>query len=159
MKNYFPILLVLLFGYSCSKSPLKIREIHIHSDARPQQRLKTPSQFISIAWSDLTGSNIDPQLRDNLQATWESFGDEHMAAELIIRNLVSRPEVQIPEDSSMRKDPGGFIRDACLRFYNRKPDPWEAWEMERNIHNDSSGKLNPSLIWIGIMTSEEYRFQ
>ena len=156
-KNIIFIFLLACSFVGCRKKVLYVNEIHIPVENTQKKYQKTPSQFISIAWSDLTGTTIDPQYRDNLQGGYESFGDEQFIESWIIRNMMQRPEVKIPPRDSMVINPDSFIRSSYLKFFNREPSGIEIWSIIELIKQDSSMQISPKIFWLSIMESDEYR--
>lgn len=153
----------LFFGFwfltfnGCKKNVLTINEIHISSSVELSNHEKSPGQFISIAWSDLTGNSIDPQYRDNLQSSYESFGDEKLIEKIIVLNMMQRTEVKIPPSDSLYLFPGNFIRLSYQRFFNREPSGNELWQLETLIKHDSARMITPRVVWLSMMLSNEYR--
>jgi hypothetical protein len=85
-----------------------------------------------------------------------AIGDKQVADNLIINNYVNSSGVNIPSDSDMRNDIPKFVEETYLRFFLRKPTPYEAKFMKEAIESDPG--LTPKLIYEAFAQSNEYKF-
>jgi hypothetical protein len=159
-KTILPFLLLsLLTQFSCNKEQraiYQVQEQELYQSSAEKKNLKTTTQFISIAYNDLFGTNITSSELTKLDVAYQSLGDKHVLEDMIVKSLVNRSGVQIVSNSVMRADVPVFVEAVYLRFYNRKPNEFEAWKMKDLI--EKSTDLIPQMIYYSMMTSEEYRF-
>jgi hypothetical protein len=159
-KILFAFLFLSLLGQmSCNKEKravYQVQEQELYQSASEKKNLKTTTQFISIAYNDLFGTNITNSELTKLDVAYQSLGDKHVLEDMIVKSLVNRPGVQIVTNAAMRADIAAFVEGVYLRFYNRKPNEFEAWKMKDFI--EKSTTLTPNMIYYSMMTSEEYRF-
>lgn len=128
----------------------------VYQNAAEKRSLKSESEFISIAYSDLFGNAISYNELQKIQDPYLSFGDKSLIVDLIIRNFLSKPNVDIPTDAAMRSNVASFVTDAYLKIYNRKPNEFEQWKMEQLINTDNA--ITAELIYYALLTSNEYRY-
>ncbi|MCI5058248.1 MAG: hypothetical protein MRY83_19210, partial [Flavobacteriales bacterium] len=117
---------------------------------------KTTSEFISIAYSDLFGTTIDDQKLTDLSLALVAFGDKKLIEDMIIKNFLNEPGSNIPSVQDMQGDIPKFIQETYRKFYNRDPNEFETWQIEKAINEDSN--LTPELIYYAFLTSNEYRY-
>lgn len=161
MKNQFISLaiLILLGVASCNKEQRVIYEVQqqeLYQNSSQKQTLKTTTQFISIAYNDLFGTNITGDELTKLDVAYQSLGDKHVLEDMIVKSLINRPTVQIVSNTTMRADIDEFVKSVYLRFYNRNPNEFEAWKLKDLIEKNTD--ITPKMIYYSMMTSEEYRF-
>lgn len=155
----FLFLLILLSLAACKKEPVYVYEVDDVTVRKPdseKKNVKSTTEFISIAYSDLFGSQITQAKLVNLQLAYAAFGDLKLMEELIIKNFLNESGVDIPSNTEMRNDAGKFVDDSYIKFYNRRPDEFEKWHVVSVINDDT--QLTPELIWFAMMTSNEYRY-
>lgn len=162
MKNKFGfalLLTALLAVASCNKERrviYQVEEQELYQHSSEKRNLKTTTQFISIAYNDLFGTNITTDELTKLDVAYQSLGDKHVLEDMIVKSLINRGGVQIVSDATMRTGVAEFVEGAYLRFYNRKPNEFEAWKMKDLIEKNSN--ITAKMIYYSMMTSEEYRF-
>lgn len=149
--------LILVTGCQKGLKVYEIEPIHISPNKPRRPFVKNTEQFIAIAFSDLTGQPINQSELNSLKLIYESVGDMKMVEELIIKNLLNRPDIQIPSRPEMLNDIPGFIQLSWLKFYNREPTESERWQLEKMIKEDKNETITPELLWFSLMTSNEYR--
>jgi hypothetical protein len=151
--------LLLLTISSCHKEQraiYQVQEQELYQSAAEKKTLKTTTQFISIAHNDLFGTNITSSELTKLDVAYQSLGDKHVLEDMIVKSLINSGNVQIVSNTTMRADVPAFVEGVYLRFYNRKPNEFEAWKMKDLIEKNSD--ITPQMIYYSMMTSEEYRF-
>ena len=144
---------------SCTKEKDYIYEINpvtVQQQGADKNNLKSPDQFISIAWQDLFGSNIPQNEMAKMTTVSTAFGDKKVVEDLIIRNFLNKPGLQIPSVPSINGDTAAFIKQTYMKFYNREAGVFEEHYLKEQF------RLNPSLkpegLYYALMTSDEYRF-
>lgn len=156
----FSFIVFLIVFSACKKEEQQVvynvNPEKVYQNAAEKRSLKSETEFISIAYSDLFGNAISYNELQKIQAPYLSFGDKSLIVDLIIRNFLSKPNVAIPTDVVMRSNVAEFVSDAYLKIYNRKPNEFEQWKMEQLINTDN--EITAELIYYALLTSTEYRY-
>jgi hypothetical protein len=159
-KIVLPLFSLLLVAISsCHKEQraiYQVQEQELYQSSAEKKTLKTTTQFISIAYNDLFGTNITSSELTKLDVAYQSLGDKHVLEDMIVKSLINSGNVQIVTNTVMRADVPAFVEGVYLRFYNRKPNEFEAWKMKDLIEKNAD--ITPQMIYYSMMTSEEYRF-
>lgn len=159
-KIVLPVCIVLvLLQFSCNKEQraiYQVQEQELYQNSSEKKNLKTTTQFISIAYNDLFGTNITSAELTRLDVAYQSLGDKSVLEDMIVKSLINRGGVQVVSNTVMRADVAAFVESIYLRFYNRKPNEFEAWKMKDLIEKNTD--VTPQMIYYSMMTSEEYRF-
>ena len=151
--------LVVLSLSACNKDKeyiFEVDEVDLYQSATEKNRLKSETEFIAIAYSDLFGTSINSGQMDKLIQAYLAFGDKVIIQDFITRNFLNEPSANIPSDATMRADMPAYVDEVYTRFYNRKPTEFELWQMEKLISEDAG--MTSELVIYAIMTSEEYRY-
>lgn len=164
MKRISQYLLLAFVGVvftfsACKKENVYIYEVNDVDVAKPdadKPNVKSTTEFISIAYSDLFGTQISQAKLVNLQLVYAAFGDLKLMEEMIIKNFLNETGVDIPSSQEMRADVELFVEESYIKFYNRRPNEFEKWHVVNTINEDT--ELTPELIWYAMMTSNEYRY-
>ena len=158
MKNIARLLILLaVIVAGCNKEKRYIYEVQqqeLYQSASNKQTLKTTSQFIAIAYSDLFGGSITNTELTKFDVALQAFGDKSVLQDMIVKSLINRSGIQMPDNTAMRADIPSFVEQTYLRFYNRKPTETEAWKLKSLI--ESNADINPKMVYYSLMTSEEY---
>ena len=153
------IALLVLYLLGCKEEEgqtlFEVQEVAISQEGVKKPNIKTTIEFISIAYSDLFGKTLDSRQLNELATSYASFGDKKLIEDLIIKNFLKDPEVNIPSEASMRSDVQAFVMVTYQKFYNRDPNEFELWHMIQEIEEDNS--FTPEIIYYAFMTSNEYR--
>lgn len=153
------ILLLTITVFSCTKEKTYLYEVApvtVEQDGSNKNNLKSDFEFISIAYSDLFGTTISRDDLVDLSLAYSSFGDRKLVEDMIIRNFLNNPSVNIPTDTQMRNDIALFINDTYKKLFNRAPNEFESWYVVNLIENDTD--ITPEIIFYSFMTSNEYRY-
>ena len=121
-----------------------------------KDKQKTSEQYISILYANLFQNAVSQNDLVELAELRLCIGDKQAADELILNNFVNSGNVTIPSDSEMRADVEKFIEDTYLRFFLRKPNAYEVFELKKEIEDDEG--LTPELIYQAFALSNEYKF-
>lgn len=159
MKNliYTPLLLLLLV--SCKKETTyvyDVADVEVSKPAAEKDRVKSQTEFIAIAYSDLTGNNVNVNTLETFLAPYQAFGDQKLIEQMIIKSLLNLSNANIATNTNMRADVNAFVTDCYTRFYNREPDEFELWYFKDLIEQDAN--ITPTEVYFAIMTSDEYRY-
>jgi hypothetical protein len=144
---------------SCKKEITYVYDVNpvlITPDGSNKPNVKTTAEFISIAYSDLLGKAISNAEQQQLNVAYTSFGDKKLIEDLIIKNLLIKPGAQIPSKATMIQDVDGFITNSYKKFYNRQPNAFELYYLQKLITTNTN--VTPMLVYYAMMTSNEYRY-
>lgn len=149
--------LVLIFT-ACRKKEYtyEVNGEEVVKDGVTKTNLKTDVEFISIAYSDLFGTTITNDKLVKLNIEYDAFGDKKLIEDLIVRNFLNDPAVQLPTKAYMDANLDAFISDTYKKFFNRLPNEMEAWNLKKIISADNT--ITPELVYYSFMTSNEYRY-
>ena len=156
------ILLAAFFLFAtsaCNKDQRVTYEVQtkeLYQSAAQKQTLKTTIQFVSIAYSDLYNSSITSDQLNKLDLAYQAMGDKKIIEDMIIKNFLNQASSIIPTNTIMRNDVAAFVQNTYLRFYNRKPNEFEAWKMKDMIEKNTD--ITPKMVYYTLMTSNEYRY-
>lgn len=150
---------MVLFSAGCQKEKNIIYEVNDVDVEKPNANkdyVKSLTEFISIAYTDLFGLNITQAQLQTLSVPYSGFGDLKLIEDLIIRNFLNSSTVVIPTDAEMRADVDQFLLDTYQKFFNRYPNEFELWHMKNKINDNAD--ITPELFYYAMMTSNEYRY-
>ena len=152
----FLVFVVLLYTGCNKRYVYEVQTQEIYQTASQKQTLKTTTQFVSIAYSDLYNTSITNDQLNKLDIAYQSLGDKKIIEDMIIKNFLQQANSLIPSNTVMRSDIPAFVQNAYLRFYNRKPNEFEAWKVKDMIEKNVD--ITPKMIYYSLMTSDEYRY-
>jgi len=154
------ILCSLLILLSCHKEKNAIYELNdvtIEQNSSNKEHLKTTTEFISIAYSDIFGTVITTSKLSDLSRIYSAFGDKKLIEEMVIKNFLNEPSIQIPQiDRNSISTINEFVNSTYRKLYNRNPDAYELWFISDMIQEDTD--LTSELIHFSLMTANEYRY-
>lgn len=159
--NYTTVALAIaIFGMvGCQKEQniiYEVNDVNVQDPNANKDYVKSLTEFISIAYTDLFGEVISQAQLQTLAVPYAGFGDLKLIEELIIKNFLNQPTVQIPTDAAMRANVDQFLFDTYQKFLNRAPNEFELWHMKSLIEDNQ--EITPELVYFSIMTSNEYRY-
>ena len=159
MRNIVLIFSVLIL-FSCKKEKnviYKLNDVTIEQNSANKDHLKSTTEFISIAYSDIFGAVIPTNKLADLTTIYKAFGDKKLIEQMVIKNFLNEPTIQIPQiDRSSMSTINNFVTDAYKKLYNRNPDEYELWFVADLITKDDD--LTAELVYYSLMTSNEYRY-
>ncbi|MBL4587447.1 MAG: hypothetical protein JKX84_10390 [Flavobacteriales bacterium] len=162
LKHIVPTLLAIAFiipQAGCKKDSdiiYEVNDVNVNQPNADKNNVKSLTEFISIAHTDLFGSIISQTQLQTLAVPYSAFGDLKLIEDMIIKNFLNDQSVNIPTDTEMRANVDQFLLDAYGKFYNRLPNEFELWHM-KNLISDNS-EITPELVYYSLMTSNEYRY-
>ncbi|PCJ83606.1 MAG: hypothetical protein COA57_10840 [Flavobacteriales bacterium] len=133
-----------------------VDDVNVTQDGVNKPNVKTTTEFISIAYSDLFNTTIDQNTLTDLSLSYAAFGDKKLIEDMIIRNFLNTTGTDIPSKSAMNADVEQFVEDTYRKFYNRDPSEFELWQVKDMIENDAT--VTPEIAYYAFMTSNEYRY-
>lgn len=159
IKNIaFMVLTIAMLLSGCKKKEYtyQVNDENVTKEGVTKTNLKTSTEFISIAYSDLFGTTITNDKLVSLNTEHDACGDKQLIEDLIIRNFLTDPTVQIPTKTYMDANLEAFITDTYKKFYNRSPNEMELWNLKKIIQADNG--ITPEMVYYSFLTSDEYRF-
>ncbi len=158
--NKILVFFVILFSLqSCKKETdfiYEVDDVRVEKDQVSKGIPKSTVEFLSIAYADIFGSTITQNQLNRLSLLYLAFGDKKLLEDLLIKNMINRPESQIPDDEAMRADVTAFVRNSYQKLYNREPNEVEAYTLKKNIVEQTD--LTAVMVYYAMMTSNEYRY-
>ena len=85
-----------------------------------------------------------------------AFGDKKLLEDLLIKNMINRPEALLPSNQTMRADVDLFVVNAYQKLYNRSPNELEVFTLKKNINENA--QMTSVMVYYAMMTSDEYRY-
>jgi len=159
MKKIIFLLSVLII-VSCKKENKAIyalNDVNISQNSANKDHLKSTTEFISIAYSDIFGTVITSEKLADLSTMYKAFGDKKLLEEMVIKNFLNEPTIQIPQiDRTSEITIQNFVTNSYKKLFNRTPDEYELWFVTDMIVKDDD--LTSELIYFSLMTANEYRY-
>lgn len=157
MRTLISVLLIGLLFAACEK-PV-VYQVNPETVTRPnaqKSKLKSEEQYLSILYANLFQEALSANELLEMTDVIFSIGDKDLAHEVIISNLMNRPDVQLPPDSVMRADIPKFIRDTYERFLVRQPTQAELTWFTNFI--ESNPNLSTEMVFFAFALSNEYLY-
>ncbi len=151
-------LIIVISLSSCRKEdPIyDINQVQSNSYNANKDKLKTPSQYISILYANLFQKALSPNELVEITRCIESVGDKELVHEVIISNFMNKDGVVIPSDSLMRADLNLYIEEVYKRFYVR-----DITEAEREYFLNffaAYPNVSSEMVYTAFSLSNEYQF-
>ena len=159
MKKLVLFAIVAFSLSSCKKETdfvYEVNDVQVSKEKIGKGIPKTTVEFISIAYSDLVGSTISQNDLSRVTLLYLAFGDKRLIEDLLIKNIVNSPVVNIPTEEIMRNDISAFINSTYLKLFNREPNEVELYTLRKQISENTN--ITPKLVYYAMMTSDEYRY-
>lgn len=158
--SIFLFLGAMYFLSSCKKEKkvtYGLNDVNISQNTANKDRLKSTTEFISIAYSDIFETVITTDKLSELSTMYKAFGDKKLIEEMVIKNFLNEPTIQIPQiNRSTEATIQIFVEGAYKKLLNRNPDEYELWFVTNMIQEDND--LTAELVYYSLMTSNEYRY-
>ena len=158
--RYITYILILIIFSACKTDPsyiFEVNDVAVSASTGDKNRLKTDIEFVSIAHTDIFGSNISSNDLENIVTTYKSFGDKSLIIEMIIRKFIDDGGSNITTiDKSSNVSIESFVINTYKKLYNREPDAFEKWYLSDLIANDDV--INAEIVYFSMMTANEYRY-
>jgi hypothetical protein len=143
---------------SCKKQETKYEYEVNNEDVLPanvsKTRVKTTDQYVAILYANLFQKALSSNNLFTISQCFESVGDQILARQILIANLMKKTGVIIPTVTDMNTDIEKFINDTYVRFYVRNPTESEKAYLKKMIQADPN--LTPEIIYIAFALSDEY---
>lgn len=153
------ILLIMSPLFSCQKEKTFLYEVdpvNVNSNGGIKTNVKSTTEFISIAYADLKGTNISSSELQNLSTVYTAFGDKKLIEDRIIRKFLTDPNTLLPASISVNGDTILFLVNTYKKFFNREPNEFERYYLKELIKTNTG--IDPRIIYYSMMTSDEYRY-
>lgn len=121
-----------------------------------KSKRKTEEQYISILYANLFQKALSANELLDITDVIFSIGDKDLAHEVVISNLMNKPDVLLPPDSVMRADIPGFVADTYERFLVRDPTQAELTWFTNFI--ESNPDLSTEMVFFAFALSNEYLY-
>ena len=138
MKKLIFIFSILLL-FSCKKEKnvtYQLNDVTIENNSANKEHLKSTTEFISIAYSDIFGTVISTNKLVDLTRIYKAFGDKKLIEQMVVKNFLNESSIQIPQlDRSSITTINSFVQDMYIKLFNRTPDEYELWFISNMIEN------------------------
>jgi len=149
-------LLFALLAFSCKRETKYVYEVNnetISTANVKKPNVKSNTEFISIAHTDVMGTTISASDLSELKTQYIAFGDKGVVEDLLIRNFLKKSGNQLP--TSIGNDKKAFITNAYKKIYNRLPNEYEIFYLSDFLNKNSA--VTAEMFYYSLMTSNEYR--
>lgn len=161
------VMALLMLGASCKPIEKElliddliygIDTVPIYATAAEKTRLKSESQFLGTAYSNLYLQPIASSTLNELALVRLSHGDKGLIGELVLENFLNDDAVQstMPSNAEMRADLDAFVEATYLRFFQRLPGAYESVAVQRLIEDDPD--IAPTDVFRAFINSNEYLY-
>jgi hypothetical protein len=159
MKKILFVFLISVVFNSCKKETeyiYEVNDVQVSQEDIGKGIPKSTIEFLSIAYSDIFGNTISQNQLNRLSLLYLAFGDKKLLEDLLIKNMINRPESLLPSNQTMRADVDLFIVNAYQKLYNRSPNELEVFTLKKNINENA--QMTAVMVYYAMMTSDEYRY-
>lgn len=159
MKNILALFTLLIVFNSCKKETeyiYEVNDVQVRQEDIGKGIPKSTIEFLSIAYSDIFGNTISQNQLNRLSLLYLAFGDKKLLEDLLIKNMINRPESLLPSNQTMRADVDLFIMNAYQKLYNRSPNELEVFTLKKSINENA--QMTAVTVYYAMMTSDEYRY-
>lgn len=155
---------LMLFGLSFSSCKKKsaaqydygVNTVDVLPNNINKTRLKTTDQYVAILYANLFQKALSSNELFTISNCFESVGDQILARQILIANLMKKTGVIIPTDVQMKADLPLFIENTYIRFYVRKPTQTEKEYLKQMILGDPN--ISAELVYFAFALSNEYMY-
>jgi hypothetical protein len=159
MKKILFVFLISVVFNSCKKETeyiYEVNDVQVSQENIGKGFPKSTIEFLSIAYSDIFGNTISQNQLNRLSLLYLAFGDKKLLEDLLIKNMINRPESLLPSNQTMRADVDLFVVNAYQKLYNRSPNELEVFTLKKNINENA--QMTAVMVYYAMMTSDEYRY-
>ena len=159
IRFIIPLLALLILASGCKKEYIyqfEVEDVNVSQPGAIKPNVKSDIEFISVAYTDLFGTVIPQNELDDLAKAYAAFGDKKVIIDMIIRNFLNDPAVDVPSAAEMNGNVDGFVETAYQKFFVRQPTEFEKWFVMDKIQGNAD--MTPELVYYAFMTSNEYRY-
>ena len=148
---------IFLIAAGCEKPVVyEVNPEPVYPPNAQKTKLKSEEQFISILYANLFQKALSANELLEVTDVIFSIGDKDLAHEVVISNLMNKPDVILPSDSLMRADIDAFMEETYERFLVRDPTEAELTWFRNFIENNP--KVTAELVYFAFALSNEYLY-
>lgn len=151
--------IVLIINTNCSKElqvKYQVNSVNIYETKAQKIKAKNEAEYISILYTNLYQSAIDPTVLFQSQCVLYSIGDQNVAKEMLLSGYFNQSSIKIPSNAEMRNNIPVFIENTYKRFYLRLPTEAEKMYFKNYISNNTN--VTVEMVYTAFSTSDEYSF-
>lgn len=148
---------ILLSIMGCKKPAVyEVNPESVYPPNAEKDKLKSEEQFISILYANLFQKALSANELLEITDVIFSIGDKDLAHEVVISNLMNKPDVILPSDSLMRADIDAFMDETYERFLVRDPTEAELTWFRNFLENNPD--VSAELVYFAFALSNEYLY-
>lgn len=160
MRKLIYLFIVLFVFSACKKDQnaylYELNETEVSTITGSKTKRKTEEQYISILYANLFQQALPAADLYEITKCIMSIGDKEVAHEVVVSNLMNRPEIKLPSDTEMRADLAAFIFNTYKRFYVREPSIAEKTWWKNYL--TANPQITTELVYVSFALSEEYLY-
>ena len=156
---YIIYFMILIINAHCSKElqvKYQVNPVSIYETKAQKIKAKNEAEYISILYTNLYQSAIDPTVLFQSQCVLYSIGDQNVAKEMLLSGYFNQSSIKIPSNAEMRNNIPVFIENTYKRFYLRLPTEAEKMYFTNYIKNNTN--VTVEMVYTAFSTSDEYSF-
>ena len=134
----------------------EVNPVAVYASNADKTKQKSPEQFVSILYTNLTNKTIPGDELNNLSELMLSMGDKGLTNQMLLENFLMSTDISIPSDGKMRSNTDQFIKETYLKFFLRNPTEYEKYFFKDLINKDVT--ITPEMIYAAFAQSNEYLF-
>lgn len=160
LRNIIYLFLLFFVFSACKKDKnaylYELNETEVANPTGKKTKHKTEEQYVSILYANLFQEALPASDLYEISKCIMSIGDKEIAHEVVVSNLMNRPEIKLPTDAEMRADLSTFIFKTYKRFYVREPSMAEkTWWLN---YLNANPQITSELVYVSFALSEEYLY-
>lgn len=134
----------------------KVDSTRLYNSSAEKTKQKTPTQYISILYSDLFSKTISNNELSELNELSLAVGDKTMVNELTLSHYLKAQLADKPSNPEMRADVQTFVTFVYVKFYLRYPTEYEKRYLSDIIEKDVLITVDD--IYSAFILSNEYYY-
>jgi hypothetical protein len=134
----------------------EVNPVAVYASNADKTKQKSPEQFVSILYTNLTNKTIPGDELNNLSELMMSMGDKGLTNQMLLENFLMSTDISIPSDAEMRRNTDEFVKATYLKFFLRNPTEYEKYYFKDLISKDVT--ITPEMIYAAFAQSNEYLF-
>lgn len=157
--KFTAIIILMFLVQSCNKQPPVAYQVlteNVTKSSANKAKMKSEEQYISILYANLFQEALPANKLVEITNLISSIGDKEAAHELVISNFMNDPNVKMPKDDYMHKNPEKFIIETYERFLVRAPSEAEKTYFVNYIK--SKPQLTVEMVYTSFALSNEYLY-
>jgi hypothetical protein len=137
-----------------------VNQIELLPPTAGKTKLKTNEQYVAILYANLFQKALSANQIFDISQCMQSIGDQEIAREVVISNMMNKPGTIIPTKVEMTGNLNKFIVDTYNRFLVRNPTEAEKTYFNNYLtsHITPTDTILPELVYVSFALSNEYMF-